>query len=207
VYVVTASGLVPGRDHADVARAAIAGGATAVQLRAPELDDGALLRLARELAAACRAAGVLFVVNDRPGVAIESGAGGAHLGQGDELVGARARLGPERVLGVSVGDRIEAGAAQAAGADYLGVTVWATATKPEAVPIGLEGLRAIAAGTPLPVVGIGGIDASNASEVLAAGAAGIAVVTAVAAAEDPVAATRELAASVRRSLEARGGSR
>jgi thiamine-phosphate pyrophosphorylase len=96
------------------------------------------------------------------------------------------------VLGVSVGDADEARAAEAAGADYLAVTVWETATKPEAVPAGLDGLRAVAAATALPVVGIGGIDAGNAREVLAAGGAGIAVIGAVAAAPDPVAAVKEL---------------
>jgi thiamine-phosphate pyrophosphorylase len=86
--------------------------------------------------------------------------------------------------------------AEMAGADYLGVTVWGTGTKPEAVPVGLEGLREVAAATALPVVGIGGIHAENAREVLVAGAAGIAVISAVADADDPVAAVRELRALV-----------
>jgi thiamine-phosphate diphosphorylase len=114
------------------------------------------------------------------------------VGQDDDLHEARGRLGPERILGVSVGSVEEAQAAEAAGADYLGVTVWATATKPEAVPVGPEGLGDVARATGLPVVGIGGIRADNAREVLAAGAAGIAVIGAVAAAEDAVAAVREL---------------
>jgi thiamine-phosphate diphosphorylase len=82
--------------------------------------------------------------------------------------------------------------AEMAGADYVGVTVWTTATKPEAVAIGLEGLRDVARATALPVVGIGGIDEGNAREVLAAGAAGIAVIGAVASAQDPVEAVRAL---------------
>ena len=196
VYVLTSSGFVAGRDHRDVALAAIEGGATAIQLRAPELPDSRLGPLARELADRCRDAGVLFVVNDRPDVAAASGAG-AHVGQDVNLDEARGLLGPGGVLGVSVDTPAEARAAEAAGADYVGVTVWATPTKPEALPRGLEGLRAIVGVTSLPVVGIGGIGIANAHEALEAGAAGVAVISAVGAAPDPVEATRRLAAAVR----------
>ncbi|GIU99496.1 MAG: thiamine-phosphate synthase [Actinomycetota bacterium] len=196
VYVVTSSGLAPGRGHREVAEAAIAGGATAVQLRAKDLTDEELLPLARELAGRCRAAGVLFVVNDRVEVALASGADGVHVGGDLDPAAVRQRIGPEMVLGVSVTTPTEAEAAEAAGADYLGVTVWPTPTKPDAEAVGLEGLRAIASATSLPVVGIGGITAANAARVLAAGAAGVAVVSAVGAAEDPVAATRTLAGVV-----------
>jgi thiamine-phosphate pyrophosphorylase len=195
VYVVTSSGFVPGRGHPEVARAAIAGAATAVQLRAPELDDVRLGDLALELSEACHSAGILFVVNDRPNVAAAFGAG-VHVGQADDPGSARAAIGPSAVLGVSVSAAEEARAAEAAGADYLGVTVWATPTKPEASPRGLEGLREIVGATSLPVVGIGGIDARNAREVLDAGAAGVCVVSAVGAAADPERATRELADAV-----------
>jgi thiamine-phosphate diphosphorylase len=162
-----------------------------VQLRAPELGDGTLTELATEIAGRCRAAGVLFVVNDRVAVAARVGAG-AHVGQGDDPGSARASLGADPVLGVSVSTAQEARTADAAGADYLGVTVWATPTKAEAEPRGLEGLREIVDSTALPVVGIGGIHAGNASEVLHAGAAGICVVSAVGAAPDPEHATRAL---------------
>ncbi len=195
VYVLTSSGFVPGRGHADVAAAAIAGGASAVQLRAPELDDVRLCDLARGIAARCRAAGVLFVVNDRPAVAAQVGAG-AHVGQDDDHVSARRVLGADAVLGVSVSTPGEALAAERDGADYLGVTVWATPTKPEAAPRGLDGLRAVVEATSLPVVGIGGIHAANAREVLDAGAAGLCVVSAVGAAPDPERATRELVDAV-----------
>jgi thiamine-phosphate pyrophosphorylase len=198
VYVVTSTGLVAGRGHRDVAVAAIEGGATAVQLRAPELADAELRPLASELAERCRNAGVLFVVNDRVEVAAEVGAG-AHVGQADDPAVARAALGPDGVLGISVADAGEALAAQRAGADYLGVTVWATMTKPEAAPQGIHGLRAVVEATDLPVVAIGGVDAVNAREVLEAGACGVAVVSAVGAAPDPVAATRAL-------VEATGGA-
>jgi thiamine-phosphate diphosphorylase len=195
VYVVTSTAFA-GRSHAAVALAAIDGGATAIQLRAPELADDELLAVARQLAPPCAAAGVLFVVNDRPAVAVASGAAGAHVGQGDDPADARATLGPERALGISVANASEARAAVDRGADYLGVTVWATPTKGEARPGGLELVREIAGIARVPVVGIGGIDPSNAAEVIAAGAAGVAVISAVAAAPDPVAATRDLVRAV-----------
>ena len=193
-----------GRGHLEIASAALEGGATALQLRAPELDDEALLPLASALAARCRGAGVLFIVNDRVEVAIASGADGVHVGQDDDPERARDRLGSGRVLGISVGGPAEAEAAQRAGADYLGVTVWATATKPEARPHGLEGVREVVAATPLPVVGIGGITPGNAASVLRAGAAGVAVISAVAAAGDPVEAVRELRRAVDAARRAHG---
>ena len=201
VYVLTSSGLVRGRGHADVARAAIAGGATTVQLRSPDLDDVRLGDLALEISEACHEAGVLFVVNDRPNVAAAFGAG-VHLGQGDDPGSARAAIGPNAVLGISVSTPGEARVAEAAGADYVGVTVWATPTKPEASPRGLDGLRSVVEATSLPVVGIGGIDAGNACEVLDAGAAGVCVVSAVGAAPDPERATRELVDAVQAWEEA-----
>ena len=204
VYVVSWSTTAPGRDHVAILRAAIAGGASTVQLRAPELQDDELLTIAAELASACREARVLFLVNDRLDIAVASGADGVHLGQDDDARGARRRLGSDKVLGISVGTSEEVHAAEAAGADYLGVTVWSTPTKPNAAPCGLEGLRAIMAATPLPVVGIGGIFATNAGLVLEAGAAGIAVISAVASAPDPVEATRALVGVVRRFREREG---
>lgn len=190
VYVVTSGGF--GRSHRQVATAAIEGGATAIQLRAPELERHDLQPLAVELASLCASAGLLFVVNDALDVAMTLENGGVHLGQEDDAAYARAVLGPDRVLGVSVSDADEARAAVASGADYLGVTMWATPTKPEAVPVGPQMVRTVADASGLPVVGIGGIGPGNAGQVLAAGAAGIAVISAVAAAKDPVAATWEL---------------
>ncbi|HEY3210100.1 MAG TPA: thiamine phosphate synthase [Actinomycetota bacterium] len=206
VYVVTSSGVVPGRDHLDVARAAIEGGAGTVQLRAPELQDrpGELLAVAEEIAALCRPRGVLFIVNNVLDVAVDSGAAGVHLGQGDEVASSRQTLGPDRVLGVSVETPEQARAAERLGSTYLGVTVFSTATKPEARPVGLEGMRDIVSATSLPVVGIGGIDASNAPVVLSTGAAGVAAISAVGGADDPVQATRELVAAVEGFLRQQG---
>jgi thiamine-phosphate pyrophosphorylase len=196
VHVITSSGLVPGRGHIEVADAAIEGGANVVQLRAPELSDQELLSVAGEIERRCRRSRVLFVVNDRIDVAVAVGAGGAHVGQADHSESARERLGPRGVLGISVATPEQAEAAERAGADYIGVTVFATPTKAEAVPMGLDGIRSIVESTSLPVVGVGGIDPSNARKVLATGAAGVAVVSAVGMASDPVAATRRLVEAV-----------
>jgi thiamine-phosphate pyrophosphorylase len=197
VHVISSSGLVPGRGHIEVAGAAIEGGADVVQLRAPELSDEELLSVAGEIERLCRRGHVLFVVNDRIDIAVAVEAGGAHVGQGDHPESARERLGPRGVLGISVATPEQAEAAERAGADYLGVTVFATPTKAEAVPIGLDGLRSIVESTSLRVVGVGGIDPSNARKVLATGAVGVAVVSAVGMASDPVAATRRLIEAVR----------
>ena len=184
---------------------ALEGGAGAIQLRAPDLPDDELIAVGSELARACADADVLFMVNDRPEIAVRVGAGGAHVGRGDDPSEARRLLGSDRVLGMSVDAASQAREAKDLGADYLGVTVWVTPTKPEAVPGGLALVRAISASSPLPIVGIGGIDATNAASVIDAGAAGVAVISAVAAAPDPIEATRELVRVVDRALERRGG--
>ncbi len=172
-----------------------------MQLRARELPDEELLPLAMVLADRCREERVMFVVNNRLDVAAASKADGAHVGQSDDIAGARSVIGPNSVLGVSVRGPEDVPAAEAAGADYLGVTVWETATKPEARPLGLDGLKETAEATDLPIVGIGGIDASNAADVIGAGATGVAVISSVGGAEDPVSATRALVQAVRTAKE------
>jgi thiamine-phosphate pyrophosphorylase len=204
VYVVT-SARFAGRSHRDVALAALEGGAGAIQLRAPDLPDDELIAVGFELVRACADANVLFIVNDRPEIAVRVGAGGAHVGREDDPSEARRLLGSDRVLGMSVDAASQAHEAEDLDADYLGVTVWATSTKPEAMPGGLALVGAISASSALPIVGIGGIDATNAASVIDAGAAGVAVISAVAAAPDPIEATRELVRVVDRALARRGG--
>ncbi len=189
-------GRTPTGDRLSIALAALEGGADSVQLRAPELADTELLPLAATLAERCRSVGVLFLVNDRVEVALEAEADGVHLGQRDEPDRARRRLGSSKTLGLSVGNVTEARAAAALGADYLGATVWASPTKRDSVPIGLSGLAELARVTQLPVVGIGGITAENAVQVVEAGASAVAVISAVASAADPVEATRALVAAL-----------
>lgn len=210
LYVVTDRGLARGRPLEEVVRAAIAGGATAVQLREKAATTREFVELARVLRRLTREAGVTFIVNDRIDVALAVDADGVHVGQ-DDMPAALARrlIGPDRILGVTAGTEAEARQAEADGADYLGCTaVFPTATKPDhREPLGLEGLRRLAQAVRIPVVAIGGIHAGNAADVMAQGVAGIAVVSAVMAADDVEAAARELRGVVDRSrtfMERRG---
>jgi thiamine-phosphate diphosphorylase len=209
VYVITHAGF-RGRSHEDVAQAAVAGGATALQLRDKESAGRALVATARRLVALANPAGVPVVVNDRVDVALAAGADGVHVGEDDlPVADARRLLGPERIVGASAGTVEEARRAEQEGADYLGVgPVFPTATKADAgEAIGLDGLRKIVAAVRVPVVGIGGITVENAAQVVLAGAAGVAVVSAVAGADDMVEATRRLRQAVDLALRVRGGGR
>ena len=185
----------PGLSHAAAAAGALAGGAPCIQLRAKGLPPEALLREARAIRAATRAASALLIVNDRLDVALAAEADGVHLGQ-DDLPAARARrlLPPGRLLGVSTHDVAQARRAVADGADYIGVgPVFATATKDTGyAPLGLACLSAIAAAVPVPVVAIGGIGPAEAADAIRAGAMAVAVISALMAAPDIAAATRAL---------------
>jgi thiamine-phosphate pyrophosphorylase len=162
--------------------------------------------LGRNLRALTREAGVDLVVNDRVDIARAVDADGVHLGDDDLPVSvAREQLGEEAVIGRSVSTVAGAEAAEAAGADYLGVgAVYRTGTKdtdPEQTAVGLDRVQAIREAVDLPFVGIGGVDAGNAADVVAAGADGVAVVSAIVAAEDPTAATRALGEAVEAGRE------
>lgn len=199
LYLVTDERLSRGRATADIVRAAIRGGVDAVQLRGKELPAREQLAIGRALRAITREAGVLFIVNDRVDLALALDADGVHVGQDDlpaEI--ARQLVGPDRIVGVSAATISEALAAREAGADYLGVgAIYGTATKPDAgAPTGPALLGSIRGAVDLPLVGIGGITATNAAEVIAAGADGVAVVSAIVAADDPEAAARDLSARI-----------
>jgi thiamine-phosphate pyrophosphorylase len=196
LYLVTDEALAGGRPLAAAVGAAVDGGVTCVQLRAKTASARRILAQARELLALLLPRGVPLIVNDRLDIALAAGAGGVHVGQDDLPCAAVRRLAPPGFrIGVSVSTVAEARAAEADGADYLGVSpVFDTPTKrdtPRAA--GLEGLRRIRAATRLPLVAIGGIHAGNAAAVRAAGADGLAVVSAIMAAHDPAAAARQLA--------------
>jgi thiamine-phosphate pyrophosphorylase len=162
------------------AERAIADGATVVQLRLKDAGTAEVVAAGEPMLAACRRARVAFVVNDDVEAALRLGPDGVHLGQGD--VGAERALEAGLLLGLSAGSVEEALAAEAAGASYVGAgPVWATPSKPDAgEPLGLEGLAAVCAAVAAPVVAIGGVDASNAAECIRVGAAGVAVIRAVA---------------------------
>jgi thiamine-phosphate pyrophosphorylase len=198
LYVVTAATDAPERVLATV-RGACAAGAEVVQLRRKDEDARLTLRLAER----CReivtpGAGTLLVVNDRVDIAMAAGADGVHLGQDDLPLTAARRLWPDGLVGRSTHSLGQALAAQAEGADYIGVgPVFATPTKPGRPAVGLELVRAVAgAGLRIPWVAIGGVDATTVGAVLDAGARAVAVVRAVTSAPDAETAARELRALV-----------
>ena len=190
------------RGHIDVAKAAIAGGAGAIQLRDKELPARELFEIGRQIRDLCRQAGVLFFVNDRPDLALALHADGVHIGQDDLPVAEARRLldysGRRLILGASAPTPEEARAAEKQGADYVSVgPVFATATKADAGPaVGLETIGHVKSACYLPVVAIGGISAENARSVIEAGADAVAVISAVTRADDMERATRELAEAV-----------
>jgi thiamine-phosphate pyrophosphorylase len=165
-----------------------------VQLREKTLDDGPLLAFARQAQAQCERLGALFVLNDRPRLARDAGADGVHLGQDDMPVAqAREIVGQKMLIGLSTHAPGEIDAADAALVDYIGVgPVHATPTKPGRPAVGLELVRYAAAHAAMPFFAIGGIDADNVGEVLAAGASRVCVLRAVADAADPERAARKL---------------
>jgi thiamine-phosphate pyrophosphorylase len=199
VYLVTDTRLSGPRGVAAVAAAAAQGGVTIVQLRDPDATTRELIAAAEALQAVLAPHGVPLVINDRVDVALAVGTDGVHLGDRDmPAATARRLLGPGRIVGVTVHDAAEARAVDTGIADYAGIgPVFTTTTKTEARPaIGVEGFRALRRLVPLPAVGIGGIDSARTADVIAAGADGVAVVSAICAAPDPEAAARAIAAAV-----------
>lgn len=176
------------------ALAAARGGAWAIQLRDKTAPDTVFLALARALVTQLRPMGVKLIINDRLEIALAADADGLHIGQSDdEPVAARARLGPDKLLGLSIETPAQC-LRIPAGIDYIGVgPVRATATKPDhALPMGFDGLAQIIARTSVPALAIGGLRVGDAAALKRAGAVGLAVVSAVVCAPDPEAATRAL---------------
>ncbi len=200
VYVITDRHVGRGRSHEEMTAAAIAGGATVVQLRDKTATTRQLVDAASRMLALTRQAGVPLIINDRVDVALGVDADGAHVGQ-DDLPASIARrlLGPGKILGVSAGTEAEAVAAERDGADYVGVgPVFEALAKADAgPPIGVDTLRRIVRVVRIPVVAIGGILHEHAPELIRAGAAGVAVINAVFAEPDIITATRRLVEVVR----------
>jgi thiamine-phosphate pyrophosphorylase len=202
VYLVTQETLSGDRTTPEVVRAAIDGGVDVVQLREKDASARERYEMGQEVRAVTREAGVPLIVNDRVDLALALEADGVHLGDEDLPVPvARELLGEGAIIGRSVSDVADARAAEEAGADYLGVgAIYATGSKDDIdddeYAIGTERLAGIVDAVDIPVVGIGGITAENAGEVVTAGADGAAVITAITGADDPEAATRELGAAV-----------
>ena len=194
LMVITDPVLLKGRDAVAVCRAAAQGGATMIQVRWKDGAPADVLELTRALVAALP---VPVLVNDRADVALAAGAAGAHLGWDDPPVEAlRPHLRAGFLLGLSVGSPDEAARAAATTADYWSIgPCFATPTKPDAgAALGPDGFAALARLAPegVPVIGIGGIVASNAAEVIRAGAVGVAAIGAVLSAREPESAARAI---------------
>lgn len=160
---------------------AIQGGATIIQLREKHLRDEEFLAQAQAVKQVTDRYGVLLIINDNVDVAIAVDAAGVHVGQEDMGAGeVRRRLGPQKILGVSAQTVAHALAAQAAGADYLGVgAVFPTSSKDDAVEVDKETLRAICEAVEIPAVAIGGITADNMTQLQGTGIVGVAVISAI----------------------------
>jgi thiamine-phosphate pyrophosphorylase len=200
VYLITDPVLTGARSVTEVVEMAIAGGATMVQYRNPDDKTRILVDEARAILALTKPAKVPFIVNDRIDVALAIGADGVHVGQADMRVAdVRRLIGPAPIVGLSITSEADLDVSDFSGVDYLGVgPVFATSTKPDAAPpINVGGLDAIVVRTKIPIVAIGGLHAGNAADAITVGAAGVAVVSAICAAPDPTAATKELVGIVK----------
>ncbi|MCE8016944.1 thiamine phosphate synthase [Halomonas sp. MCCC 1A17488] len=193
LYLVTDPELCARHGLVETVVAAVRGGVSVVQLRDKQASDGEMIDQARRLKAALAGSGVPLIINDRLAVAVESGADGLHIGQDDgDVAAARAALGENAILGLSVQNHDQLARLDPARLDYLGLgPVFATSTKRDhARPLGFDGLAALVAASPLPAVAIGGLKAKHARAVREAGARGPAVVSAICGQPDPEAAAR-----------------
>jgi len=195
LYLVTDRGLMGSRPLAEVVAAAVAGGVTAVQLREKQCSTREFVALARCLKSLLAPYGVPLIINDRVDVALAAGADGVHVGQSDmDCRDARRLLGPDAIIGLSVETLEQATQAIAYHVDYLGVSpIFPTLTKTDTTAEwGLAGLAALRRISKQVLVAVGGIHPGNVTEVIRAGADGIAVVSAICAAPDPAVAARAL---------------
>ena len=199
LYLVLDPGLCRTHSMVETTMAAIAGGATIVQLRDKHAGTDGLIRIGRELMDAMAGTGVPLIVNDDIDAAIAIGADGLHVGQDDiPSQAARARLGHDKIIGLSIENETVAHKVDPAIVDYVGIgPVFATSTKPDHKPaIGLDGLARLVAIAGLPSVAIGGLKYDHVAPVFAAGANGLAVVSAICGQPDPERASRNIADAI-----------
>ena len=195
LYLVTERVLSRGRTLLEIVPAAVQGGVTCVQLREKACTTREFIDLAQIILAFLKPKGIPLIINDRLDVAQAIGADGIHLGQSDmPLPMARAIVGDYMLIGISAESLSDAVQAEKQGADYIGVSpIFKTPTKDDtAPPLGLTGLREIREAVGIPLVGIGGLNETNAGEVIKNGADGLAVVSAIVSADDPETSARNL---------------
>ncbi len=194
LYAVTDRSWLNGETLYSQVEKALKGGATFVQLREKHLDPETFLQEAKAIGALCRRYHVPFVINDNVEIAGASGADGVHVGQSDMEAGdVRARLGPDKIIGVSAHNVEEAVLAEQRGADYLGVgAVFGSTTKTDAGNLSFETLQNICRAVKIPVIAIGGIGKDNVNRLSGSGICGVAVVSAIFAQKDIEAAAGEL---------------
>ena len=210
LYVITDEEIGHGLSHAEIAQRAVAGGADAIQLRDKWLSGQELLAAATAVREVTHDAGALFIVNDRLDVALAAGADGVHLGENDLPIDhARKITPPGFIIGASVGSVATAVSAEVAGADYVALSpTFSTASKADAGPgHGLALLSAIRSAISHPLLAIGGINPGNVGDVIAAGADGVAVISAVVGQPDITAAAREMRARIAAAKAGRRGRR
>lgn len=194
LYAVTDRHWLNGRTLYSQVEEALKGGATFIQLREKELDEEHFLEEAKEIKELCRRYQVPFVINDNVEIALAVDADGVHVGQSDMEAGdVRAKLGPDKMIGVSAQTVEQAVMAEQNGADYLGVgAVFPTGSKADALEVSHDTLKAICKAVKIPVIAIGGISKENILELSGSGICGIAVISAIFAKDDIEEATREL---------------
>lgn len=207
LYLVLDRDLCGDRSMAETARAAVAGGATVVQLRDKKAGTEGLITAGREIRTALAGSGVPLIVNDDIEAALALDAEGVHVGQGDlPATEARRLMGSNRIVGVSVENTQAILAINPTVVDYVGVgPVFATATKPDhKPPIGFDGLARLVGLSPVPTVAISGLKANHVADVLDSGADGMAVVSAICGQPDPQAAAARISDEIRRWRETKG---
>jgi thiamine-phosphate pyrophosphorylase len=209
LHVLTDTALQNRFSHLELTEQAISGGADTIQFRQKGGSTKELIEIAAGMSRLCTEKGVTFIVNDRIDVAIAAGADGVHLGQDDFPIPlARKLLGNNRIIGGSAATPEEIEICIREGADYVGFgPVYPTGSKDDAGPVsGIDRLKQIVTSTPVPIIAIGGIDKSNAFQVMGVGAHGIAVISAVCCRKDPQKAARDLHDIVAPGNNARGHS-
>ena len=194
LYAVTDRHWLNGRELADVVKESLDGGVTMLQLREKTLEEDKFLEEAKLLQALCRERKIPFIINDNVDIAVAMDADGVHVGQSDmEALDVRAKVGPDKIVGVSAQTVEQALLAEKHGADYLGVgAVFPTGSKDDADDVSYETLKAICEAVSIPVVAIGGISQENVSRLAGSGICGVAVISAIYAAKDICAAASKL---------------